>query len=101
MTEGIPVGEAPEQVPTSPAGTVTAAGVGAGNADIGGGHEGVDEYDTLLAVLGRTEEEDKRIAVHEAGHAICARILGHDIGGVTVNRKRRFQATSRSAGVTG
>ncbi|MCK1495045.1 hypothetical protein IVB14_32735 [Bradyrhizobium sp. 180] len=43
------------------------------------------EYDDLLKQLGRTEEQDQRIAIHEAGHAICARVLGHPVGGVTVN----------------
>ena len=47
--------------------------------------EEMDEYDELLAALGRTEEQDRRIAVHEAGHALCARLLGHEVGGVTVN----------------
>ncbi|MGY4365260.1 hypothetical protein ACVW1A_001325 [Bradyrhizobium sp. LB1.3] len=43
------------------------------------------EYNDLLKQLGRTEEQDQRIAVHEAGHAICARLLGHAVGGVTVS----------------
>ena len=85
MTEGIPADEVPEQLAASPAGTVTAACVGVGNADNGGGHEEVDEYDELLASLGRTDDDDERIAVHEAGHAVCARLLGHEVGGVTVN----------------
>ncbi|GIQ77097.1 hypothetical protein [Bradyrhizobium sp. RD5-C2] len=55
-------------------------------ADLGGGLdvEG-DDYDRLLATLGRTFDEDERIAIHEAGHAVCARRLGHEVGGVTVN----------------
>jgi hypothetical protein len=44
-----------------------------------------DEYQALLASLGRTEEEDRRIAVHEAGHAVCSRLLGYEVGGLTVN----------------
>jgi hypothetical protein len=44
-----------------------------------------DEYGGLLASLGRTEEQDQRIAVHEAGHAVCARLLGHALGGATVD----------------
>jgi hypothetical protein len=85
MTEGIPADEVPEQLAASPAGTVTAAGVGVGNTDNGGGHEEVDEYDELLAGLGRSEEHDHRIAVHEAGHAVAARLLGHPLGGATVD----------------
>jgi hypothetical protein len=84
MNKRIPADQAPEQAPPV-AGTVTAACVGAGNADDGGGHEEFDEYDELLAGFGRTEEEDERISVHEAGHAICARILGHPLGGATVD----------------
>lgn len=44
-----------------------------------------DEYDVLLAGLGRTEDEDERIAVHEAGHAVAARLLGKPLGGATIN----------------
>jgi hypothetical protein len=84
MTEEIPADQAPEQAPPV-AGTVTAAGVGVGNTDDGGGHEGVDEYDTLLAVLGRSHDDDERIAVHEAGHIVVARLLGHPLGGATVD----------------
>jgi hypothetical protein len=47
-----------------------------------------DEYDELLASLGRTEDQDQRIAVHEAGHAVGARLLGHPLGGATVNPDR-------------
>lgn len=55
-------------------------------ADLGGGLDvEVDDYDRLLVSLGRTYDEDERIAVHEAGHAVCARLLGHEVGGVTVN----------------
>jgi hypothetical protein len=41
--------------------------------------------DELLASLGRTEDDDQRIAVHEAGHAVCARLLAREIGGLTVS----------------
>jgi hypothetical protein len=44
-----------------------------------------DPYIELLAEIGRTEELDQRIAVHEAGHAVCARLLGHPLGGATVD----------------
>jgi hypothetical protein len=100
MTEGIPADEVPEQLAASPAGTVTAACVEIGNADNGGGHEEVDEYDELLAVLGRTEEEDERIAVHEAGHAVCARLLGHEVGGVTVNPANGYEGLCWGVGHT-
>ncbi|MCK1714163.1 M50 family metallopeptidase, partial [Bradyrhizobium sp. 143] len=62
-----------------------AAGVG-GTTDNGGGLDGeIDQYDELLASLGRTYDEDVRIAVHETGHAVCARLLGREVGGMTVN----------------
>ncbi|MBR0792158.1 hypothetical protein JQ631_23995 [Bradyrhizobium manausense] len=51
----------------------------------GGPDEPPNEYDDLLFALGRTEEQDQRISVHEAGHAVCARLLGHEVGGVTIN----------------
>jgi len=44
-----------------------------------------DEFDELLARIGRTEEQDQRIAVHEAGHAVAARLLGNPLGGATVD----------------
>jgi hypothetical protein len=50
MTEEIPAFERSEQA-APVAGTVTAACVGVGNADNGGGPEEVDEYDELLAAL--------------------------------------------------
>src|SRR5262245_50297359 len=79
-------GSAAEEGPATPlAETEAAAGVG-GTTDNGSGlDEEVDEYDELLASLGRTEEQDQRIAVHEGGHAVCARLLGHEVGGVTVS----------------
>jgi hypothetical protein len=100
MTEGIPADEVPQQLAASPAGTVTAACVGVGNADIGGGHEEVDEYDQLLAALGRTEDEDERVAVHEAGHAVAGRLLGHEIGGVTVTPANGYEGLCWGVGHT-
>ncbi|MHC2670129.1 hypothetical protein ACVI1J_002292 [Bradyrhizobium diazoefficiens] len=44
-----------------------------------------DEYDDLLAEIGRTKCEDERIAIHEAGHAVAARLLGKPLGGATIN----------------
>ncbi|WP_439370834.1 hypothetical protein [Bradyrhizobium sp. DASA03120] len=62
-----------------------AVGVG-GETDNGSGPDGeIDEYQELLASLDRTFDQDVRIAAHEAGHAVCARLLGHEVGGVTVS----------------
>ncbi|MGX9426147.1 hypothetical protein ACWKUA_11360 [Bradyrhizobium sp. LeoA1S1] len=44
-----------------------------------------DEYDQLLVTIGRSADDDLRISVHEAAHAICARLLGHPVDGVTIN----------------
>jgi hypothetical protein len=86
MTKPIPADERNAQPAASLAGNVAAACVGADNTDDGSGlDEEIDEYDVLLASLGRTEDDDQRIAVHEAGHAVAARLLGHEVGGVTVN----------------
>jgi hypothetical protein len=86
MSKGNPAEEDHAEVATSLAGSGAAAGVGNGDADNGGGlDEEIDEYDELLALLGRTEEQDRRIAAHEAGHAVCARLLGHPLGGATVD----------------
>ena len=89
MSKGNPVEERNAELATSLAGTEAAACVGVGTTGDGSGLEEetdeYDEYDELLASLGRTEEEDERIAVHEAGHAVCARRLGHPLGGATVD----------------
>ncbi|QIG96781.1 M50 family metallopeptidase [Bradyrhizobium sp. 6(2017)] len=68
-------------------------------ADYGSGlDEEVDDYDRLLTSLGRTCDEDERIAIHEAGHAVCARLLGHEVGGVTVNQARGSEGLCWGAG---
>jgi hypothetical protein len=86
MSKGNPAEGGTAQPATSLAGTEAAACVGMGNTDNGSGlDDEVDEYDELLASLGRTEDDDQRIAVHEAGHAVCARLLGHPLGGATVD----------------
>jgi hypothetical protein len=36
-------------------------------------------------VLGRSYDDDVRIATHEAGHIVVARLLGHPLGGATVD----------------
>ncbi|SHG08649.1 hypothetical protein [Bradyrhizobium erythrophlei] len=99
MTEGIPADEVPEHLAASPAGTVTAACVGVGNADNGGGHEEADDYDELLASLGRTEEHDQRVAVHELGHVFVNRLIGNcSISEVTINPGDGFDGLCRGAG---
>src|SRR5512140_1587221 len=86
MTKRNPAEEGNAQPATSLAGTETAVDVGLGTTDGSSGLDvEVDEYDELLAALGRTEEQDERIAVHEARHAVCARLLGHPLGGATID----------------
>jgi len=48
-------------------------------------NDGCDWYLQHLAAIGRTEEEDRRVVVHESGHAIAARALGHELGGMTAD----------------
>jgi hypothetical protein len=55
---------------------------------------------TLLASLGRTEDEDERIAVHEAGHAVAGRLLGQEVGGVTVNPANGYEGLCWGVGHT-
>ncbi|TWC05044.1 hypothetical protein FBZ93_10354 [Bradyrhizobium macuxiense] len=82
MSEKAPAEEGPASLLAKREAAVEVGLVG----DLGGGLDVEnDDYDRLLASLGRTFEDDERIAVHEAGHAVCARLLGHDVGGVTVN----------------
>jgi hypothetical protein len=86
MSKGNPAEGGNAQPATSLAETEAAACVGVGTADNGSGLDAeMDGYDELLAALGHTEEQDERIAVHEAGHAVCARLLGHPLGGATVD----------------
>lgn len=44
-----------------------------------------DAYHKMLTLLGRSEDDDQRIAIHEAGHAVAARVLGHPLGGATID----------------
>jgi hypothetical protein len=86
MSRGNPVDESNAEPATSLAGTEAAACVGVGTTDDGSGFdEETDEYDKLLAVLGRSYDDDVRIATHEAGHIVVARRLGHPLGGATVD----------------
>ena len=85
MSERNPAEDGNAQPAADLGGSEAAAGVG-GTTDNGSGPDAeIDEYDELLASLGRTREQDMRIAVHEAGHAVCARVLGHALGGATVD----------------
>lgn len=77
----------PATAPRLPCGPAAeaAACVGLGNTDQSSGLDAAgDEYDELLAALGRTYDDDVRIAVHEAGHATAARLLDNSVGGATV-----------------
>jgi hypothetical protein len=44
-----------------------------------------DPYLEHLGKLGRSEDDDLRISIHEAGHAIASRLLGQPLGGATIN----------------
>jgi hypothetical protein len=44
-----------------------------------------DPYLEHLAKLGRSENDDLRISIHESGHAIAARLLGQPLGGATID----------------
>jgi hypothetical protein len=86
MSEGSPAEERNAVPATALAGSEAAARVGEDNGDNGGGlDQEIDEYDELLASLGRTYDQDRRVAIHEAGHIVAARVLGHPLGGATVD----------------
>jgi hypothetical protein len=91
MSKENPAEEGNAEPATSLAEKEAAACVGVGTGNGSGLDVGGAEYDKLLASLGRTEEEDQRIAVHEAGHAVCARLLGHPLGGATVDPGTGYQ----------
>lgn len=50
-----------------------------------------DEYHELLASVGRTEQQDRRIGIHESGHILAARLLGNPLGGATVEPGPGFE----------
>jgi hypothetical protein len=87
VIKGIPAAQGRAQSALSSAGTGAAADVGMGNTDNGGGQpvEADDPDDDSSPVPGRTFDQDVRIAVHEAGHAVAARLLGHPLGGATAD----------------
>jgi hypothetical protein len=87
MIREIPADEGNAQPAAFRAGNVAAAAVGVGNTDAGSGHliEVDEDDDDWSPVPGRSYGDDVRIAIHEAGHVLAARLLGHEVGGVTVN----------------
>jgi hypothetical protein len=85
MTKHIPPDDGNARPASSPAGMATAGEVGS-NTDHSGRQPEVDQDDDDWSpVPGRSWDEDVRIAIHEAGHAVAARLLGRQVGGVTVN----------------
>ncbi|SDJ74860.1 hypothetical protein SAMN05216338_106336 [Bradyrhizobium sp. Rc2d] len=58
----------------------------------------VDEYYKLLSSLGRTYDEDCRVAIHEAGHIASARLL---IIKWVARRWTRVRATKAAYGASG
>jgi hypothetical protein len=84
MNKRIPPGDGNAQPAASPAGMATAGEVGVGNTGNDSGRQPEVDPD-WSPVPGRSRGEDVRIAVHEAGHAVAARLLGRQVGGVTVN----------------
>ena len=86
MTEKVPPDEGNAQPAASSAGAATADEVGVGADNASGRPPEVDvDDDDWSPVPGRSRDEDVRIAIHEAGHAVAARALGPQVGGVTVN----------------
>jgi hypothetical protein len=91
MSEPISAEKGNAQQATSRAEMEAAAGVG-GRTDTGGGLDvEIDEYAGSLASHGRTYDQDCRVAIHEAGHIVAARLLGHALGGATVDPGPGFE----------
>lgn len=84
MSEENPAEDGNQQPATSVGGPGAATHVEVGDDGSGPDAE-ADEYDGLLASLGRTFDHDHRVAVHEGGHIVAARLLGHPLGGATVD----------------
>ncbi|MHC2627070.1 hypothetical protein ACVIW2_009102 [Bradyrhizobium huanghuaihaiense] len=85
MSDECPVEDSFAEDATCSPGAGAAASVEVVDASGSGPHEAPDEYDDLLAGIGRSEDDDERCAVHEAGHAVAARLLGKPLGGATIN----------------
>ncbi|MFG3595531.1 hypothetical protein [Bradyrhizobium sp. RDI18] len=57
-----------------------------------------DGYDDLLASIGRTEDQDRRIAVHELSHFFINRLLGtSSISEVTIDPAGDYEGLCRGA----
>jgi hypothetical protein len=57
-----------------------------------------DAYDELLASIGRTEEQDRRIAVHELSHFLINRLLGKgSISEITISPAGDYEGLCRGA----
>lgn len=90
MSEGTPS----EKGTAHPATSLGAAGIA---AHVDGGDNGsdpnaeFDEYDRLLAKIGRTYDQDCRVAIHEADRIVAARLQGHPLGGATVDPGSGFE----------
>jgi hypothetical protein len=62
------------------------------------GHEEQDDYDRLLVSIGRTEEQDRRIAIHELSHFFVNRLLGSSsICEVTIDPAEDYEGLCRGA----
>jgi hypothetical protein len=97
MSEGNPAEQGNAQPATSLGGTGVAAGVEVGD-DGSGPNAEVDDYDELLAALGRSYDQDCRVAIHEAGHIVAARLLGHPLGGATVDAGSGYEGRAWGEG---
>jgi hypothetical protein len=57
-----------------------------------------DSYDEMLTAIGRTEEQDRRIAIHELSHFLVNRLLGtSSISEVTINPAEDYEGLCRGA----
>src|SRR5882724_7553490 len=69
---------------------IPSGGVAAGALENGDAAEAFederDDYDELLDALGRTEQQDHRVALHELGHFLVHSLLGKSsISAVSIN----------------